>query len=143
MHHEEMIQKIEHTVNNVNDAGLELIIRFIGGMEETEMYNINTSEERIEEIKQEKAKEEAERKARKEAEERAKPSPYTLNPTMQMLGHQCCLALLDQAHEEMNDILKARPNTATFDTALDILVLGYIYGKRAERKRRRGVHHGR
>ncbi|MBR5129218.1 MAG: hypothetical protein IKU67_04095 [Firmicutes bacterium] len=140
MHHVEMIQKIENTVNNVNDTGLELIIRFIGGMEDVEKYNVNTTPERIEQIKAEEEQKAVEEKVKKEQERMNKPDPYTMNDTMKMLGKQCPLSTIGtRGFMEIRNILEARPHTATLDTAIDIFALGFIYGKRAERSKRKGV----
>lgn len=57
---------------------------------------------------------------------------------MQMLGHNCYLKVFDRkVFSELDDILNARPFSYTKDTAMDIFMLGYIYGKRAERKRKK------
>ena len=59
---------------------------------------------------------------------------------MKMLGRQFQLSIIGkQGFKEIDNILEARPYTATTQTAMDIFTLGYIYGKRAERARRKGV----
>ena len=61
-------------------------------------------------------------------------SCYEKNDTMKLLGKQHIDEKFgDEMLSQMNDIMKARPYSATFETALDILMLGYIFGKRAER----------
>lgn len=63
---------------------------------------------------------------------------YDVNPTMKMLGKNIYLRALDQqTFSELDDILEARPYSCTRDTAMDIFMLGFIYGKRAERKKRK------
>lgn len=62
MQREELEQKWQSTIQNLNIEGLQLIDQFMGGIAEMEEYNINTTEERKEEIKQE-------RKARAERQE--------------------------------------------------------------------------
>lgn len=64
--------------------------------------------------------------------------PYDVNSTMKMLGENTYIgALNQQAFSELDNILEARPYTCTRDTAMDIFMLGFIYGKRAERKKRK------
>lgn len=63
---------------------------------------------------------------------------YDVNPTMKMLGKNIYLRALDQqTFSELDDILEARPYSCTRDTAMDIFMLGFIHGKRAERKKRK------
>ena len=65
-------------------------------------------------------------------------SCYEKNDTMKLLGKQHIDRKFgDEMLLKMNDIMKARPYSATFVTALDILMLGYIYGKRAERVKKK------
>ena len=132
MHQAEVIKKLEHAIHNVNEQGLETIIHFISDMEKCELYNINTTKERLEQIK---AKEEQE-----EAERRNRPNTYKANETMKMLVNQPYFSIIgNQGFKEIDNILEANPYTATMETAMDLFVLGHIYGKRAERARRKGV----
>jgi len=63
---------------------------------------------------------------------------YDQNETMKMLGYQYLDKMLsDDAYHAMQDIAKARPKEASKDMAYDCFLLGYIYGKRAERSRRK------
>ena len=134
----ELEQRLYHIIANLNMDGLEFLNRAFGSIGEMEVYNINISKECIEEIRQRQLQEEAEKKAKEKEERRNRPSPYTLNSTMQLLGKQCsCDIICNQEREEICDILRARPFTTSMDTARDIFVLGYIHGKRAERKRRK------
>lgn len=68
-------------------------------------------------------------------------NPYYENPTMRMLGKNCYVGPLNQeSFAQLDEILKARHYSCTRDTAMDIFMLGYIHGKRAERaKRKAGV----
>ena len=68
MNREEMIEKLEEAIYNLNDEGLTLINYLVGDMHKVEKYNITTSPERISEIKAEEAEREA---AKKEAKEKA------------------------------------------------------------------------
>lgn len=66
------------------------------------------------------------------------PNPYSKNDTMKMLGkNYYTTALNQQTSSKLDDILEARPFSCTKDTAIDIFMLGYIHGKRAERARRK------
>ena len=49
--------------------------------------------------------------------------------------------LNDEARKQVRQISEARPYSFTLAAASDIFVLGYIYGKRAERARRKGQMH--
>lgn len=67
-------------------------------------------------------------------------SSYEKNETMKMLGKNTYVgALNQQTFSELDNILEARPHTCTRDTAMDIFMLGFIYGKRADRARRKAV----
>lgn len=80
MNREEMTEKLNTVISNLNDDGLALMYYSIGDMHEIEKYNINTSSDRLEEIKllekRQDAKEEEVKQKRKleemEAEERKK-----------------------------------------------------------------------
>lgn len=62
---------------------------------------------------------------------------YEANETMKLLGHQCPADMItSEIVEQMNEITEARKYTTTFETALDMFLLGYIHGKRAERAKR-------
>lgn len=63
-------------------------------------------------------------------------NPYEANATMKFLGYQCAFDVCENLKDNMRDIMDARPCTTTFETALDMVMLGYIAGIRAERKRR-------
>lgn len=65
-------------------------------------------------------------------------NPYYVNDTMRLLGHQHYADIITpEVCKMMDDIAKARPHTVVFDTAMDMLTLGYIIGIRAERARRK------
>ena len=65
-------------------------------------------------------------------------NPYSENHTMQMLGKNYYSAVFaNGGYEAMNDVIKARPFTCTFETAMDVFAIGYIYGKRAERAKKK------
>ena len=64
---------------------------------------------------------------------------YELNDTMRLLGHQCPAEIITkEARKQMDEITAARKFTTTLETAMDMFTIGYIYGKRAERARRKG-----
>lgn len=68
---------------------------------------------------------------------------YEINKTMEMLGHQYVFSLISKdgvAHEDFHNILDAyekKGNHSLYEVGVDAFMLGYIYGKRAERARRR------
>lgn len=65
-------------------------------------------------------------------------NPYRKNDTMRLLGHQYSIIWdNDVVRHEIKEISEARPHTFTISAASDIFMLGYIYGKRAERARRK------
>ena len=66
-----------------------------------------------------------------------KQNPYAANATMKMLGRNSAAMICKPIEDQINDVISARPYTTTFETALDMVVLGYITGIRAERKRRK------
>ena len=72
-------------------------------------------------------------------------SPYNANPVMQIIGKQC-YPLGSKAAEEtqliinahMDDLVKVgHRGAAICDLVRDVFLLGMIYGKRAERQRRK------
>lgn len=66
---------------------------------------------------------------------------YEKNKTMQLLGKQRMVTAFwcnDKVRKGINEIAEARPYSFTIEAAADIFTLGYIYGKQAERSRRRG-----
>ena len=67
-------------------------------------------------------------------------NPYEVNDTMRMIGKQNepYLGPGSDLIAKMDDITSARRYTTTIETACDMVTLGYIYGKKAERKRRNG-----
>lgn len=66
---------------------------------------------------------------------------YEKNKTMQLLGKQRMVTAFwcnDKVRKGIDEIAEARPCSFTIEAAADIFTLGYIYGKQAERSRRRG-----
>lgn len=62
---------------------------------------------------------------------------YNTNDTMRMLGKQCSYEIIsEEQFKKLNDIATARPSSFTKEAAIDIFMLGYIYGKKAERSRK-------
>ena len=79
--------------------------------------------------------------------QKSRKNPYAANATMKMLGHNSAAMICKPIEDQINDVISARPYTTTFETALDMVMLGYITGIRAERKRRKesqrkAVRHG-
>lgn len=69
---------------------------------------------------------------------------YDSNDTMKLLGKQYTGKMLGQEQfNAINDIAKARPRSFTESSAIDLYLLGYIYGQRAERaKKKAGKYNG-
>lgn len=66
-------------------------------------------------------------------------NPYRKNETMKLLGKQTCEVLFsDEAKRQVHDIAAARNIRFDHNAAMDIFILGYLYGKKGERARRRG-----
>lgn len=64
---------------------------------------------------------------------------YEKNATMQLLGKQYIdiFWFNEEARKAVDEIAETMPGTFTVDAAAEIFMLGYIYGKRAERARRK------
>lgn len=66
---------------------------------------------------------------------------YNENDTMKLLGYQYIMEIMcnEKVREDMGNIAKARPGESSRDMAYDCFMLGYIYGKRAERRKKRAT----
>lgn len=65
---------------------------------------------------------------------------YEKNTTMRLLGYQYVSDAFwcnDEVRKSVEEIAEARPYSFTIEAAADLFALGYIYGKRAERTRRK------
>lgn len=65
---------------------------------------------------------------------------YRKNKTMFMLGKNCAANAFwgnEEVKKQINEIAEARPHHFILEAAADIFMLGYIYGKRAERARKK------
>ena len=68
---------------------------------------------------------------------------YNTNSTMQMLGKQYVIPLIGEggiAADDFRNVLDAHRSNKTndyFNIGVDFFMLGYIYGKRAERSRKK------
>ena len=66
-------------------------------------------------------------------------NPYRKNETMKLLGKQTCEALFfDEVRKQIHDIAEARNTRFDYSAAMDVFLLGYIYGKKEERARKKG-----
>lgn len=68
MNQEELVQKLDIVIHNLNEDGLSLMYKIMGDLHEIKKYNINTTPEQIAQIKQQ----EAEEAARKDADRNEK-----------------------------------------------------------------------
>lgn len=66
---------------------------------------------------------------------------YDANKTMKLLGQQFYYQIIkDERKDAFNDMMNAHRSEGHihyFDLAMDAFMLGYIYGKRADRARRK------
>lgn len=62
---------------------------------------------------------------------------YSKNDTMRLISHQRADIINEEMHEQLEEIIKARPFEISERAAYDILIIGYIHGKRAERAKRK------
>ena len=68
---------------------------------------------------------------------------YDANETMKMIGYQCPVSLLcggGVAARDFKNILDAHEKKDTYSflkVGIDVFMLGYIYGKRAERSKQK------
>ena len=140
MQREQLESKWIEEIKNTNLEGLQTLDKLFGGISKIEQYNINTTEERIAEIKelqeQKRIEEEAEKKRKQEEERRNKPNVYTLNDTMRLLEHQRIQAL--KKYKDMyNEVLEAHPCEGTYGICIDMFSLGILCGKKMDRERRK------
>lgn len=137
MDREKVIRKWVEELNNTNNEGLELLTKLFGGISQNERYNINTTPERIKELKATKAQQEAEEKEKERQEYMNSPSPYSLNPTMKLLGYQYIFGHIDRYRNMYDEVMQAHPHEGTYDICIDMFSLGIICGKRMDRERRK------
>lgn len=67
---------------------------------------------------------------------------YDMNETMKMLGYQCSVGIIKGApSDDFDNVLTAHRQCGSglLDLGIDMFMLGYIYGKRVERVRRKKV----
>lgn len=66
---------------------------------------------------------------------------YEKNDTMKLLGYQYAMEIMcnEKVRKDMGNIAKARPYEASKSIATDYFMLGYIYGKRAERSKKKAA----
>ncbi|MGI6095013.1 MAG: hypothetical protein ACOYBL_06230 [Lachnospiraceae bacterium] len=63
---------------------------------------------------------------------------YDENDTIWLIGQQNIDLLMNETvRNQMDEIAAASPGTTTRETARNMFLLGFIYGKRAERARRK------
>lgn len=63
---------------------------------------------------------------------------YDANDTMRMIGYQQVPEIFTSgARRQINEVLDVRKSEITFDAAIEMFIIGFIHGKRAERIRRK------
>lgn len=145
---EQLLQGITEALQGLNIDALNLVndcfIKTIAG---SERYSINTTEERLAELKAAAAAQEEQRKAEraaKEAEQAAynAVSLYERNATMKLIGNTsyytyCCPA--GEYGSGFDDILQAHKydwiTRGLIDTGMDFFAFGMICGIKEQRKR--------
>ena len=147
-------EKLIEMINNLNENGIELILKCFIGINENEKYNINTTTERLAEIQRiEKQKEEQE-KAIREAEigkalrERAKANRERATAIRD--------SLTDRDKRLIETVRKVKPgdygmyshelmifadihNNNLINGSTDIFNYGFLKGQRAEKARQKGL----
>lgn len=71
MNQEELVQKLDIVIHNLNEDGLSLMYNLMGDMHEIEKYNINTTPEQVSKIKLQEAEEAAREAAAKKEKQHA------------------------------------------------------------------------
>lgn len=67
-----------------------------------------------------------------------KETIYDANDTMRMIGYQQVQEIFTSgARRQINEVLDVRKSEITFDAAIEMFIIGFIHGKRAERIRRK------
>lgn len=68
-----------------------------------------------------------------------KKNRYDVNPTMEMLGHHSAEAIFSGEAKEVMDVYRSMEDFEPITLAIDMLNMGIILGKRAERARRKAA----
>ena len=151
-------EKLIEMINNLNENGIELILKCFNGMNENEKYNINTTTERLAELQrieeqkkeqkkeQEKAIQEAERE--KASRERARANRERMKAIK--------ASLTGKEKKLIEAISKVKPgnydmytnevmlfadihNNNLINGSTDIFNYGFLKGQRAEKARQKGL----
>ena len=136
---EKLLQSITEALQELNTDALQLIDScFIQTIKGSERYSINTTEERLEELKAAAAEREKKQEEEKKQLEEIKENRYKLNPTMIMLGNSSYWSYCfpyGKYHSFLHDVIQARPFETTLDAAIDIFSIGMICGIKEQRSR--------
>lgn len=140
---EQLIQMI----NNLNENGIDLLLYFFGDMDKKERYNINTTPERVAELKQMEEQEKAEREAERERaslgkcrqEEEFKASLTgkekrffeTIDSIKPGTRYALCLWELE--------LLSRAYNNSLFEGGYDAFKYGFLKGQKFEINRRKAI----
>lgn len=132
---EQLIQMI----NNLNENGIDSLLYFFGDMDKKERYNINTTPERVAELKQMEEQEKAEREAEKAVRDslifsEREQLKKEYQKEFEMIGNQN--AFMSQ-REILFAIDKVNEYESEFMKILSSYNWGYIQGVKAERARKK------
>lgn len=128
-------EKLLQLIDNFNDSGLDMIMKFVQMFDGVEEYNIHTTPERLEELKQI----EEQKKISYEGQQSFKES---LTRKEEHLFKVLNNVKIDSRYAmkmwELR-LLVDTYNNNLIDGSLDIFCYGYIKGQRTERARRKKV----
>lgn len=149
-------ERMENMLNNLNEEGLNLVLKTFEGMDKLEKYNISTSNERVEELKRiEAQKEEQELKQR---EEESKKEHYERANAVWKMQKKRKASLTGKDKKIIESIESLSINKYyqlsgdemalfynLYDNSLlsgcyDIFRYGYLKGQRAERAKRKQMN---
>ena len=145
-------EKLIEMINNLNENGIELMLKCFNGINENEKYNINTTTERLSEIQRiEKQKEEQE-KAIREAErekalrerakanrERMKDVKASLTGKEKKLIETISKVKTDSYSIYFHEVMLFADihNNNLINGSTDIFNYGFLKGQRAEKARQK------
>ena len=146
-------EKLIEMINNLNENGIELMLKCFNGMNESEKYNINTTTERLAELQRIEEQKEEQEKAIQEAErekalrERARANRERMKAIK--------ASLTGKEKKLIEAISKVKPgnydmytnevmifadihNNNLINGSTDIFNYGFLKGQRAEKARQKG-----
>lgn len=149
-------ERMENMLNNLNEEGLNLVLKTFEGMDKLEKYNISTSNERVEELKRIEAQKEDqelkqwEEERKKERYERAK-AEYAMRKERKaaLIGKEKrFFEVIENVKVESRYTMKYWEMVLLAETynhnlingSYDIFRYGYLKGQRAEIAKRKQIN---